>query len=166
MKRALAVITASVIAASTVVGGAATSGAVATHRVVISHVTVTAAKASGESAVVMSIDNETAGPISLLSITSPDSRMNMIYFDTNMCQGNHAMIWLTNILIMGGHVQKLGYRYQGAMISRLRTPLIKGTTVPLTVTWSDFQHARTVTVEAKVVAPPKKLRFRMSPMHM
>lgn len=164
MRRLLAASAVAVAIAATPL--ATPAGAVEIHHVIISHVTVTSAKAEGESAVVLSIDNTSKGPISLLSITSPDSRMSMIYFDTNMCQGNHAMIWLTNILIMRGHVQKLGYQYQGAMISKLRQPLLKGSTVPLRITWSDFQKAHTVTVEAKVVAPPKHLRFHMTPMHM
>lgn len=167
MYRVVTTIVASLVCCAGVALTATTdSSAASVHHVIISDVTVTAAKAEGQSAVVMSIDNTSNSPISLLSVTSPASRMSMIYFDTNMCQGNHAMIWLTNILIMGGHVQELGYQYQGAMISELRQPLVKGSRVPLTITWSDFQHPHTVTVEAKVVAPPKHLRFHMTPMHM
>ncbi|MFY9782897.1 MAG: hypothetical protein WAK12_05120, partial [Acidimicrobiales bacterium] len=59
--------------------------------VVLSHVTVTAAGLRGDSAISMTITNTSRNPISLLSITSPDTRSSMIDYDTNMCQGNHAM---------------------------------------------------------------------------
>lgn len=139
----------------------------ATHKqVFISKVSVTASKEGGESAVVMSITTSADSPISLLSVTSPDSRMGMIYFDTNMCQGNHTMTWLANIFISGGHTQQLGYKYQGAMISDLKQAFVKGQRVPLVIKWSDFQNIHTETVRALVVAPPPTLHFLMSPMKM
>lgn len=138
----------------------------ASKGVVVSHVSVTNAKLKGESAVLMSIDNKTKGPISLLSVTSPESRMSMIYFDDNMCQGNSKMTWISNILITPGRTQKLALRYQGAMLSELKEPLIKGQTVPLTVTWSNYRSVHTLTVNAKIVSSPKGLHFLMSPMKM
>jgi copper(I)-binding protein len=90
----------------------------------------------------------------------------MIDYDTNMCQGNHAMMQLANILIIGGHTQQLGYKYQGAMLRQLKVKIVKGETIPVVVTWSNFQTAHSVTIEAKVVAPPKNLNFGMSSMEM
>ncbi len=134
--------------------------------VVISHVTVTAAKSHGNSAVVMSISNKSGGPISLISVTSSDAKTSMIDYDVNMCQGNHAMTLIANILITGGRTQELGYKYQGAMLRQLKTSIVKGGTVPLVITWSNFNKAHTETVEAKVVKPPKHLFFGMTSMKM
>ncbi len=132
----------------------------------ITNVTVTAARVRGESAVTMSIGNDTGGPISLMNVTSPVSSMNMLYYDTNMCQGNTAMTWLPNILISSHQVQLLGYRNQGVMLSRLQESLKVGQRVPLRIKYSDFSSARTITVDALVVAPPKGLHFLMSAMKM
>jgi copper(I)-binding protein len=132
----------------------------------VAHVTVTAANARGNSAVAMSVTNNAAGPISLISVTSPRSRLSMIDYDTNMCQGNHAMMLIANILISGRYTQKLGYTYQGAMLRQLKVPLVKGESIPLVITWSNFQQSYTLTVKAKVVAPPKHLNFGMSTMGM
>jgi copper(I)-binding protein len=90
----------------------------------------------------------------------------MIDYDTNMCQGNHAMMQLANILITGGHTQQLGYKFQGAMLRQLKEKLTKGETIPVVITWSNFQKVHSVTVEAKVVAPPKNLNFGMTSMAM
>ncbi len=134
--------------------------------VVISHVTVTAANAEGDSAVSMTITNDSKGPISLFSIASPATKTSMIDYDTNMCQGNHAMMELANILIIGGHTQQLGYQYQGAMLRRLKKKIVKGETIPIVITWSNFSMAQSVTIEAKVVKPPRYLNFGMSSMDM
>jgi copper(I)-binding protein len=147
--------------------GAAPATASAPPGVTFSRVTVTAAASGHRSAVVMYIDNRTGGPISLMSVTSPVSGTAMIYYDDNMCQPSNTMMTaLSNILISAGHVQELGYRYQGAMLGGLRQTLVKGSSVPLVVRWTNFQRVKTVTVTAKVVAPPKGLEFHMSPMAM
>ena len=143
-----------------------TAQAAVPKHVVVSGVTVTAAKAKGQSAVVMSIANGSGNPISLLSVTSTVSTRSMVDYDDNMCQGGSKMTPLANILIMPSQTQLLGYRYQGAMLSGLRRSLSKGESIPLVLTWSDFQAVHRVTVIAKVVAPPKGLRFLMSPMKM
>ncbi len=142
------------------------ASATAPHSVTFQQVTVTAAASGKESAVVMLIDNRSGGPISLLSVTSGVSGMSMIYFDDNMCQGSTKMTWISNILIYPGRVQKLGYRFQGAMLGSLHQKLVTGSVVPLSVKWSDFHSVKTAIVEAKVVPPPKGLHFYMSPMHM
>jgi copper(I)-binding protein len=141
-------------------------GAASSSKVVVADATVTAARADGESAVVLTITNNSKGPISLTSVSSPVSGMSMIYYDQNMCQGNHAMAWLANIFIEPGHVQKLALKYQGAMLSRLHSALVKGATVPLVLKWSNFQNASSTTIEAKVVAAPKGLHFHMTSMNM
>ena len=94
--------------------------------VVISHVTVTAAKIHGDSAVVMSIANHSGHPISLISVTSSVANSNMIDYDVNMCQGNHEMTLIANILITGRRTQELGYKYQGAMLRQLKRSLVRG----------------------------------------
>lgn len=134
--------------------------------IVLSRVTVTAANLRGDSAISMTIANTSSNPISLLSITSPDTKTSMIDYDTNMCQGNNAMMQLANILIIGGHTQQLGYKYQGAMLRQLKEKIVKGETIPVVITWSNFQTTHSVTVEAKVVAPPKYLNFGMTSMEM
>jgi len=130
------------------------------------NVTVTAASAHGESAVAMTIINKSDGPISLMTVTSPLSSMNMLYYDTNMCQGDTAMTWLANIFISQNQVQLLGYQNQGVMLARLHQDLKVGTTVPLQVKYSNFSTARIVTLQARVVAPPKGLHFHLSAMKM
>jgi copper(I)-binding protein len=134
--------------------------------IVISHVTVTAAKSHGNSAVEMSISNNSGEPISLFSVTSSAAKTSMIDYDVNMCQGNHAMTLIANILITGGRTQELGYKYQGAMLRQLKTSIVKGGTIPLVITWSDFNKVHTETIEAKVVKPPKHLFFGMTTMAM
>ncbi len=129
-------------------------------------VTVTAAAAKGSSAVAMSIANGYEGPISLMLVTSSVSRMNMIYYDSNMCQGTNMMSWLPNILISSHSTQLLGYQNQGAMLGQLTRSLKVGESITLEVKYSNFSAARTVSVTAKVVAPPKGLHFLMSPMRM
>jgi copper(I)-binding protein len=136
------------------------------HDVSISHVTVTAAKIQGDSAVVMSIANNSGAPISLISVTSSVAKSSMIDYDVNMCQGDHEMTLIANILITGGRTQDLGYRYQGAMLRRLKTAIVTGGMIPLVVTWSDFNKVHSKTVEALVVKPPRHLFFGMSSMAM
>lgn len=153
-------------AALTVVVCAPVSGASSANQLKFTDVTISAANQSGNSAVVMSITDTSSSPISLMGVSSSVSRMSMIYYDDNMCQGHNRMTWLANIFILSGHVQKLGYRYQGAMLGNLRKALRVGEIVPLKVTWSDFAKPQTVTVMAKVVAPPKGLHFLQTPMKM
>jgi copper(I)-binding protein len=159
--RRMALLCATAFLALTAVPAGATSG-----KVSFNNVTVTAAASGKNSAVVMSIVNNSRKPISLLSVTARASGMSMIYYDDNMCEGDNMMTWLSNILIIPGHTQKLGYRYQGAMLGNLRQALVKGAMVPLTIRWSDFQKVKTATVEAKVVVAPAGLRFHLSPMSM
>jgi len=137
-----------------------------TSDVVISHVTVTAAKIHGNSAIVMTIANNSGEPISLISVTSSVAKTSMIDYDVNMCQGNHEMTLIANILITSRRTQELGYKYQGAMLRELKSSIAKGGTIPLVVTWSDFNKVHTETVEAKVVKPPKHLFFGMTAMEM
>jgi copper(I)-binding protein len=165
MKRqALSLAMATMTAILVVPGGLA--GASNHSQIVFSHVTVTAAPARGSSAVVMSIANDTAGPISLMTITSSWSKMNMIYYDDNMCQGNTLMTWLPGVFISSNATQLLGYRYQGAMLGQLTQSLKVGQYISLNVKYSNFSNARVITLRALVVAPPKGLHFLMSPMRM
>jgi copper(I)-binding protein len=148
-------------------GAALISPAAATSSTVkITHATVTAAKANGQSAVVLSFHNASSGPVTILSVESPVAKDDMIFYDTNMCQGNHAMAQLANIFVTSGNTQKLGYQFQGAMIWKLSKPLTRGETIPLTVTWSNFHGSHTTTVEAKVVRAPPSINFAMSSMRM
>jgi copper(I)-binding protein len=146
--------------------GFAPGASAGSNDIVISHVTVTAAKVHGNSAVVMTIANNSGGPISLVSVSSSDANTSMIDYDVNMCQGNHTMTLIGNILITGGRTQKLGYKYQGAMLRQLKTSIVRGATIPLIITWSNFSKVHTETVQAKVVKPPKHLFFGMTGMAM
>lgn len=155
-----------VAAAGALALGVGSDAGASTKSVVVTGATVTAAKKGGPSAVVVTIVNKTSNPITLLRVTSPVAAQHMIGYDTNMCQGNHAMIQLTNILITSGHTQALGYKYQGAMLWGLHSALTKGESIPLTLTWSNFQKLESVTVEALVVKPPAHINFGMSGMQM
>jgi copper(I)-binding protein len=143
------------------------SASAATHsKLEIANVTVTATSKHGDSAVVMTIVNHTGGPISLMTVTSSLSQMNMIYYDDNMCQGNSMMTWLPNIFIMSNSTQPLGYRNQGAMLGGVTRPLKVGQIIALQVKYSNFSQAQTLTVNARVVAAPKGLHFLVSTMKM
>jgi len=144
--------------AGVLVGVSATDAATPS-KILFSHVTVTAAPLKGDSAVTMSITNDSSGPISLTSVSSPASASSMIFYDANMCQGNHAMSALANLLIEPGHTQKLAFKYQGAMLSGLHVALKKGATVPVVLKWSNFASAHSVTLHALVVKAPKGLKF-------
>ena len=152
------------VAASIAMGVAPASAT--TKSVVIANVSVTAALAGRESAVVMDFENQGNSPISLLSVTSAAATSSMIDYDANMCQGNHAMVPLANIFVNANHAQQLGYQYQGAMLSGLRQNLSRGERITLVVTWSDFAVVHHSTVMAKVVAPPKGIKFTMGNMKM
>lgn len=132
----------------------------------ISDVTVTAAARGHDSAVALKIVNSTSQPISLLSVGSPNAGGDMIFFDTNMCKGNHAMTVLPNIYISSGFTQRLGYRFQGAMLSALYRKLTVGQKIALIITWSDFNAVHHSTIEAAVVAPPRHIKFLMGNMSM
>ena len=162
----VAVVTSVAALVAALPGPVATASPSSSSSLKFDKVTVTAARQSGNSAVAMSITDGSSSPVSLLSVTSPVSRMSMIYYDDNMCQGNSKMTWLANIFISPGHVQRLGYRYQGAMLGNLRSVLRVGHSIPITISWSDFSAVRKVTVMATVVAPPKGLHFLQSPMKM
>lgn len=135
-------------------------------KVAISSVTVTAAVRGSDSAVVLHLHNGTAKPLLLLSIKSPAAARHMIGYDTNMCQGNQAMVALANILVIAGNTQNLGYRFQGAMLGGVRRSLLIGQRVPLVITWSDFSVVHKTNITATVVKPPKGLRFIMTGMKM
>jgi copper(I)-binding protein len=135
-------------------------------QITITKATATAAKLNGQSAVVLTLRNVTKGPITLFSVKSSVANKDMIFYDTNMCQGNHAMVPLSNILITAGNTQKLGYEYQGAMLWQLKKPLTTGEKIPLTITWDNFRSVHTMTIEAKVIKPPKNIDFAMSSMKM
>ena len=159
-----------VIFTAAIVGGVVASSidaaASSTKQLKISEATVSVAPKGGQSAVTLKIVNDSGQPVSIESVKSPFSRMNMIYFDTNMCQGNNTMTWLSNIILSNGFTQRLGYKNQGAMLGQLDRPLLRGQRIPLVISWSDFSKFQTMTVMAKVVVPPKKLNFKMSPMRM
>ncbi len=159
MKRIFVCCAVVLASASTFFVGDVVVGAANPSKVVFSDPTVTAAPLKGNSAVIMSITNDSSGPISLTSVSSPTSATSMIFYDANMCQGNHAMSALSNLLIEPGHTQKLAFKYQGAMLSGLRSALKKGATVPIVLKWSNFSAAHTVTLQAKVIKAPKGLKF-------
>jgi len=132
---------------------------------VIHSASVTAAKIGGDSAIALSVTNSSSAPILITSITSAAAATSMIFYDANMCQGNSTMHALANVSIAPGAVTELGYKYQGAMLGRIKSPFVIGTRIPLTVTWTNNQgSAQKQTVVATVVAAPKGLNFGMSSM--
>jgi copper(I)-binding protein len=52
------------------------------------------------------------------------------------------------------------------MLRELKAALVKGETIPLVITWTNFQRSRTMTVQAKVVAAPSDIDFGMSALGM
>lgn len=150
------------IAPGSLVAGAATKA-----KAVIDDVTVTAGKPGGDSAVSLNFTNDSKQPVTLLGVTSSVARKSMIDYDVNMCQGNHGMSQLSDIYVTSGTEQHLGYQFQGAMLSGLDQRLVVGQEVQVTVTWrAFFGSLHRSTIEAKVVAPPKGLKFIMAAMSM
>ena len=134
-------------------------------RVAIANVTLSANTRKGRSAISLQLANGTAGQIALTSVSSSVATSSMLHFDTNMCQGNSAMIHLNEIDVTPNHVQVLGYRNQGAMLAGLRQTLTPGQRVEVTVTWRDARGARqSQTVAALVVKPPANLHLGSSGM--
>lgn len=151
------------VVATPIAVGVGTAGG-AQPGVVLSQVTVTAARLGGDSAVSMSLANDSGRAISLLSVTSSVARSSMIDYDVNMCQGDHEMSILPNIFIEPGQTQRLGYKLQGAMLSGLRHALVPGSQISLTVEWSNIGHVVTRRLIATVVRAPKGIRFVMGGM--
>ena len=145
---------------------ATSAGSAAPKSIIITDATLTSAAKGHDTAVVLKIVNATHGPISLLSVKSSSAGADMIFFDTNMCRGSHAMTALASIYVPRGLTQKLGYQRQGAMLSQLRQSLTRGQKIPLVVTWSDFSTVHHVTIEASVVAAPAHIKFLMGNMAM
>lgn len=135
-----------------------------TPKVDVSHVTATAARSGGDSAISLSLTNNSGQALSLLSVTSSVAVSSMIDYDTNMCQGNHAMAVLPNILVIAGQTQLLGTKNQGAMLAGVRRALKIGDTIPIVLKWTNFHSVVTKTIMATVVAAPKGLKFVMASM--
>ena len=51
------------------------------------------------------------------------------------------MMKLPNILIYGGHSQRLGYKYQGAMLRQVSDKIVGGETIPIVISWTNFGSA-------------------------
>lgn len=134
----------------------------------ITGATLTAATKNGDSAITLSLHNPLSENVLLQSVSSSIASGSMIFYDSNMCQGNTTMKPLANILVGAQQSQSLGYKYQGAMLSGLKQPLVVGSSVTLTLTWSENGASmHTESFIARVVAPPKGLHFdnsAMSPM--
>lgn len=129
--------------------------------------TLTATSSTGESALNVTITNNTNLPISLSSVTSPAARMGMIYYDANMCQGHNGMVWLPDLFIVAHSVQHLGYQYQGAMLAHLRHSLALHQHVNVRFTWTSFtSQIQVKSISALVIAPPHGLHFDLTIMKM
>jgi copper(I)-binding protein len=132
----------------------------------ITGATLTTANAGGDSALSVILRNTSSQTLYMTGIGSSIARSSMIFYDSNMCQGDSAMIPLQNIAISSGATQKLGYKYQGAMLGALTTKLKLGGSAPMQLSVKDSKnHLSTFTFKAKIVDAPKGLHFAMSGMH-
>jgi copper(I)-binding protein len=154
---------AALLLASSLVTTMATTADASTSSLNFRSPTLTASASRGSSALAVTIVNNTNHSVLLMSIDSPSAQSSMLFYDVNMCQGGQAMTRLNNIVIPAHATQTLGYRYQGSMFSGVTRPLHVGDTV--TVNFHVVSTSlRSIAVSARVVPPPKGLRFRMAPM--
>ena len=122
--------------------------------------TLTSTALGGSSALVLSLTNNQSKSILLTGISSSLASSAMIFYDSNMCQGNNVMRPLQNIAVSSGQTQLLGYKYQGGILSGLRKKLSLGDQIALDVHWEDFAgNPRTSEILASVVKQPKGLRL-------
>ena len=136
--------------------------------VVVSPVTVTEAAVGEDSALVFHLTNGTSSTITLTSLSSPVSSRGVLHYDENMCRADSTMVELPNISIAPHSVQELGYRFQGAMLMKLRQSLPLRARVAVSVTWQRPNSAPVTTRRwATVVAAPAGLNFgSMASMRM
>jgi len=132
----------------------------------ITGATLTTANAGADSALTVTLRNTSSHTLYITGIGSSIARSSMIFYDSNMCQGDSAMIPLQNIAVSPGTIQKLGYKYQGAMLGALTTKLQLDGSAPMQINVKDSKNRfSTLTFKAKIVSPPKGLHFAMSGMH-
>lgn len=132
---------------------------------VVHSATLTASTAGGDSALSVSLVNNTSETILISGFSSMVASSSMLFYDANMCQGNTAAKALSSISMAPGQTQNLGYKFQGAMLGSLKSALEVGQKVAVTLMWSDSSKTtHSLHVEATVVSPPRGLNFRMSGM--
>jgi len=135
----------------------------------VSGASVTAAAVGKSSAVALTIKNPLKKNIIVTGIHSAEASASMIFFDSNMCQGNTIMTPLSDILIAPGERQNFGFKYQGAMISGLKHSLSVGQEVQLTINWNEQGGtSQSELVLAHVIKAPIGLNFGngTAPMNM
>jgi len=136
-------------------------------KVQISGASLTATAAGGSSAIVLTLKNNSDKNVLITGFSAAQTAHSMIFYDSNMCQGNTTMTALPNILMAPGQSQNLGYKYQGAMLSGLTTALVVGESVDLTLQWNvEGASAQSTTFTAKVVKAPAGLHFGKSSTQM
>jgi len=136
--------------------------------VIVSPVTLTEAAVGEDSALVFHVTNGTSSTITLTALSSPVSSLGLMHYDENMCRADSTMVELPNISIAPHSVQELGYRFQGAMLMKVRQSLPLGARVAVSVMWQRHNSAPVTTrLWATVVAAPAGLNFgSMSSMQM
>jgi len=123
--------------------------------------TLTASGASGDSAVVMSIRNESNANLRLVSITGFLAQSSMLFSDPSLF-GTTKMHPLTMITIAPKHTLQLGYRGNGAMFAGLNGHLRRGEVTELVVRLQQASgRYETLYVKATVIAAPAHLHFLM-----
>ena len=137
------------------------------EKVQISGASLTAASVGGSSAIVLTMKNNSDKNVLITGFSTAQAAHSMIFYDSNMCQGNTTMAALPNILVAPGQSQSLGYKYQGAMLSGLTRALVVGESVNLTLLWNEVGgSAQSATFTAKVVKAPAGLHFGKSSTQM
>jgi len=136
-----------------------------TSGVVVTHVTLTAGRRGGDSAVSLHFTNLGRHAVVLRTVSSPVAKVGMLHFDVNMCDSGSVMIMLPNLRVSGHSRTRLGTKGTGAMLQGLRSRLSVGTRVLLKITWTTTSGSKYVTpVTAIVVKKPRHLHFGMSSM--
>jgi len=133
------------------------------HNLQITGATLTAAPTGGNSAIALTIKNSMKKNIVITGFTSADAGAAMIFYDSNMCQGNTTMTALPNILLAPGQSQNLGYKYQGAMLSQLKRALLVHQNLQIELLWHEVGGAnQSQEISATVVKAPAGLHFANS----
>ena len=121
---------------------------------------VTATSGHHNSAVLLTIVNNTSEAITVTSLSSPLSTRGMLHVDPNMCDPASVMTQIPSLRLPARRGVHLGLRGAGAMLLSLRAPVVVGERVPLTVTWWDARGVVHVTsITAPVIPAPAHLQY-------
>jgi len=133
------------------------------QKVVISDARVTATSSGGDSVTELTLTNQSAQPVTLVSVTCSQAASAMLFHDRDVTRGTQPMTYLASITVGAHQRVRLGLRDRGAMLAGLRHRLLVGQHVTLEVRWVQANGVDvTRFVSATVLRAPAHLRFLMN----